>query len=190
METAIEKRSFSQRFIVPVGIMLVTMILSLILFYNSYEIGGKALHPLLANLFGVVLFLSIGFGSLYVYPAMFFRGASGGERVLGSFITPLVWLLKELVRVSEFFTFGETLYYGLSSLFLLIFIGSLGLMSICELICRAIVKRRSGAPVKVVTPLPVLGIVFSLIAFYVTLIWGIGVHWFYIYQEGYKALFR
>jgi len=190
MEIPIEKRSFLQRFIVPSGIMLITMILSLVLYYNSYEIAGKALHPLIANVFGFILWLSIGFGSLYVYPVMFFRGASGGERVLGSLITPLAWLLKELIRVSEFFTFGETLYYGLSSLFLLIFIGSLGLMSICELICRAIVRRKSGAPVKVVTPLPVIGIVSALIALYVIFIWGVGVHWFYIYQEGYKALFR
>jgi hypothetical protein len=190
METLIEKRSFVQRFLIPVGIMLVTMILSLVLYYNSYAIGGKALHPLIANVFGVVLWISIGFGSLFVYPSMFFRGASGGERVLGSLITPIVWTLKELVRVSEFFTLGETLYYGLSSIFLLIFIGSLGLMGICELICRVIVKRKSAVPIKVVTPLPVLGIVFGLIAFYVIFIWGVGVHWFYIYQEGYKALFH
>jgi hypothetical protein len=190
MEMTIEKRSYKHRFIIPVGIMLVTMILSLVLYYNSYAIGGKVLHPVLANVFGFILWLSIGFGSLFVYPFMFFRGASGGERVLGSLITPIVWLLKELVRVSEFFTLGETFYYGLSSIFLLIFIGSLGLMGICELICRAIVKRKSGVPVKVVTPLPVFGIVFGLLALYIIFIWGVGVHWFYIYQEGYKALFH
>ena len=73
MEMPIEKRSFLERCIVPVGIMLVTMILSLVLYYNSYAIGGKALHPVLANVFGFILWLSIGFGSLFVYPFMFFR---------------------------------------------------------------------------------------------------------------------
>jgi len=33
-------------------------------------------------------------------------------------------------------------------------------------------------------------VVFALAALYVILIWGVGVHWFYIYQEGYKAIFH
>jgi hypothetical protein len=40
-----------------------------------------------------------------------------------------------------------------------------------------------------VTPAPVVGIVVALVALYALLIWGGGVHVFYLYMEGYRALF-
>jgi hypothetical protein len=187
---AIEKKSFVQRFIVPSGIVLLTMIISLFVYYNAWRIDNDSLHWIVAYIFGLLLFISIGFGSLLVYPLMFFRGASGGERVLGSLITPIIWSIKELVRVSEFFTLGESLYYGLSSIFLLIFLGNLGLMGIVELICRRRIQKRIDPATRVITPLPVIAILIGLLALYIIFIWGVGVHWFYIYQEGYKALFH
>ena len=189
-ETAIEKKSFVQRFIVPAGIVLIIMIVSLLAYFNAWRIDNDLLHRSIAFIFGLLLFISIGFGSLLVYPLMYFRGASGGERVLGSLITPIVWTIKELVRVSEYFTIGETLYYGLSSIFLLIFLGTLGLMGIVELLCRQRIKKRIDPTSRVITPLPVAAILIGLAALYIIFIWGVGVHWFYIYQEGYKALFH
>lgn len=189
-KTAIEKKSFVQRFIVPSGTVLLIMIVSLLAYLNAWRIDNDSLHWFVAYIFGLLLFVSIGFGSILVYPLMYFRGASGGERVLGSLITPIVWTIKELVRVSEYFTLGETLYYGLSSIFLLIFLGTFGLMGIVELICRQRIKKRIDPAMGVITPLPVVAILIGLAALYIIFVWGVGVHWFYIYQEGYKALFH
>jgi hypothetical protein len=189
-KTAIEKKSFVQRFIIPSGTVLLIMIVSLLAYFNAWRIDNDFLHWIVAYIFGLLLFISIGFGSLLVYPLMYFRGASGRERVLGSLIAPIVWMIKELVRVSEFFTPGETLYYGLSSIFLLIFLGNFGLMGIVELLCRRRIQKRIDPATRVITPLPVIAILIGLAALYIIFIWGVGVHWFYIYQEGYKALFH
>ncbi len=111
------------------------------------------------------------------------------ERIIACLITPLVWNLKEMVRVSEFFTLGETLYYGLNTVFLLAVFSALGQMGLCELICCWRLGKRSEEPVKVFSPAPVIAILVGLAALYVCLLWGLGVHFFYIYIEGYRAIF-
>jgi hypothetical protein len=104
------------------------------------------------------------------------------------FVTPVCWNLKEMVRVLDFFTPGEALWWGLNPAFLLAFAGAWGQMGLCELVHR--VRRRvAGTPVRVVTAAPVLGIVLALAALYALLVWGGGVHFFYLYMEGYRALF-
>ncbi|MEA3221934.1 MAG: hypothetical protein U9P49_02055 [Thermodesulfobacteriota bacterium] len=185
----LERPSFVQRVIVPAAIVLAIMIISLLVYWNSWRIDSVGAHRIVANIAAVVLFVSIGFGSLLVYPMAYFRGANAGERIFASLITPIIWLIKESIRVSVFYTFAETLYYGLNPLYLAVFIGPFGLMGICELVCRSIIKKRSDTSIRVITPLPVAAIFAALVALYVFLIWGGGVHWFYIYMEGYKALF-
>jgi len=184
------QKSFIKRFVEPVGIMLILALLSWLAYINSGRIENDTIHQIIARVSGVILFLTLGFGTFFVYSFMYFRGASATERILGSLVTYIAWTFKELARVSEYFTFGETLYYGLSSIFLLILFGTFGQMGVCELICRKMTKKRSPDPIKVVTPLPVVAIVAALFALYILLIWGVGVHWFYIYMEGYKALFH
>ena len=93
-----------------------------------------------------------------------------------------------MVRVLDFFTPGEALWWGLNPAFLLAFTGAWGQMGLCELVHR-VRRRAGGTPVRVVTPAPVLGIVLALVALYALLIWGGGVHFFYLYMEGYRALF-
>jgi hypothetical protein len=165
------------------------MMVSLLAYRFSGRIPHPSLHSAVAHVSAVLLFLSIGFGALLVYPLAYFRGATPGERILASLFTPLLWTLKEIIRVGEFFTFWESLYYGLNSLFLLTFFGTFGLMGLCELICRVRAKKKGIHPGPILTPLPVTAILLSLVALYVLLIWGTGVHWFYIYMEGYKYLF-
>ncbi len=152
---------------------------------------NPAVYRFLMNAVHVLLFSVIGFGgALIVYPMMYFRGAGLPERTIGAMVTPLAFIIKEVYRVCEFFTIGESLYYAFSSMILLLVFGQAGLLAVSEMICRYIDARKRGAHTPVVTPLPVAGIVFSLVWLYVLLIWGLGVHWFYIYQEGYKLLFR
>ena len=186
-----QKTSFLKRFVVPVAIVLVTMIVtSIIYFHLAWRMdSGNALRPAIAFISAALLFSSIGFGTFLIYPVAFFRGAGVGERIIACLITPLVWNAKELVRVSEFFTVGETLYYGLNTAFLLSVFGVLGQMGLCELICRWRLNKRSEEPVRVFSPAPVISIVVGLVALYLCLLWGLGVHFFYIYIEGYRALF-
>jgi hypothetical protein len=184
-----QKASFMKRFVVPVAIVLITMVASSLLYHNLWKIGDPILHRILAHLFAPLLFISIGFGAVLIYPMAYFRGASATERIIACLITPVVWNVSEMVRVSEFFTFGETLYYGFNTAFLLALFGTFGLMGLCELICRWRLNKEREEPVKVLSPAPVVSIVAALAALYLFLIWGLGVHFFYIYVEGYKAIF-
>ena len=186
-----QKTGFLKRFVIPVAIVLATMIAtSIIYFHLAWRMDtGNALRPFVTFMSAAVLFASIGFGTFVIYPTAFFRGANAGERIIACLVTPLVWNVKELVRVSEFFTVGETLYYGLNTAFLLSVFGALGQMGLCELICRWRLGKKGEEPVKVVSAAPVVAIAVGLVALYLCLIWGLGVHFFYIYIEGYRAIF-
>ena len=62
-------------------------------------------------------------------------------------------------------------------------------MGLAEMLCR-LSLRRKRAVVQIVTLLPLAAVLLCLAGVYVILIWGFGVHWFYVYQQGYKALFH
>lgn len=184
-----ERQSFVRRVVAPAATVLIVMAASAILYDRSWRIGNDTLHQLTAYIFGLVLFASIGFGPLYVYPKAFFRGASGLERILASLVTPMAWNAKEVVRVSEFFTWGESLYFGLNSVFLLCLCVGAIQMGLCEMACRGVRNRAISEPVPVITPVSLIAVLVGLVGAGVLFLWGMGVHWFYIYQEGYKALF-
>ncbi|RJP64813.1 MAG: hypothetical protein C4532_18615 [Candidatus Abyssobacteria bacterium SURF_17] len=185
-----QKATFLKRFVIPAGIPLLTMIVMSLIYHNSWRIRSDALQQIVAHISAVLLFVSIGFGMFVTYPMAFRRGASVGERIIACLVTPLVWNIKEVVRVSEFFTFGECLYYGLNQIFVLSVFGAFAEMGLCELICRWRKCMRAEEPIKIVTPLPLVAICSGIAAFYVILLWGLGVHFFYVYIEGYKALFH
>jgi hypothetical protein len=184
------KQSFWRRSLQPVGtVLLVWAATSVVYLECAWRLEPGALRSFIAFSSAVLLLLSLGFGALYIYPTAFFRGASTGERLAACLVTPLVWNLKELVRVSEFFSFGETLYYGLNTAFLLTVFGALGQAGLCELVCRWRLGRRSERPIKILSPAPLVLVGVGLAAVYLLLIWGLGVHFFYIYIQGYKAIF-
>jgi hypothetical protein len=183
-----ERTPFVERAVKPVAVVFLTTAVSMALYTLSPQITDSWLRSVVVHVSGPLVFAGIGFGALLVYPLAYFRGAGVLERVAASLFTPGVWVAKEIGRVSEFFTLQESLYYGLSSGVLLAMIGACGLMGFSELLCRG-VRRRRGETIKIVTPLPFAAFLFSLGALYVILIWGLGVHWFYIYMEGYSILF-
>jgi hypothetical protein len=180
-----------KRTILPVAVVFATMVVtSIVYFHLAWRISpGNPIRPVITTLSSWVLFISIGFGALYIYPKGFFGGACIVERTAACLFTPVVWNLKEMVRVSEFFTFGEVLYYGLNTAFLLALFGTFGLMGLSELLCRRKLNKRSEEKVKVLTPAPIAAIFVGLAALYICLLWGLGVHFFYIYVNGYRALF-
>ncbi|HPW70040.1 MAG: hypothetical protein GXY28_05445 [Bacteriovoracaceae bacterium] len=184
------RQGLARRMFIPAFVLLVTAAVSLALYKNFWQFNlPYVLQKAAAFIFGPAAFLAIGCGAIVVYPVCRSRGASVAEAFAASMITPLAWILKEVVRVSEFFSWGESLYYGLSSSLLLAIAANIGFMGLGEMIHRSRLKKR-GMARAVVTPVPIAAVVFALAALYVILIWGVGVHWFYIYQEGYKAIFH
>jgi hypothetical protein len=163
------------------------MTAGLVVYQNLWKVADPAIHRPIAHLAGVVAFISIGFGALLIYPVGRTRGARLWLVMAACFVTPVVWNIKEMIRVLQFFTPAEALWWGLNPAFILAFVGTWGQMGLCELLLR-LRRRIGGMPVRVITLAPVLAVVLALVALYILLIWGGGVHTFYLYMEGYRAL--
>jgi hypothetical protein len=185
-----QQASFIKRFIIPTAVVLITMLASLAIYNASGRIGNDSVHQVVAYVSAVVHLLILWIGASIIYPWAFFRGADATERIIACLITPVVWTIMEMFRVSEFFTFGESLYYGLNSNSLFHFTLAILQMGFWELICRWWSNKRLTEKRKIISIAPVVSILVGLLGFYVILIWGLGVHWFYIYQQGYRALFH
>jgi hypothetical protein len=181
--------SILERSIRPTLTLLTVVVIGITAYNHFWRLEIPAIQPIAAHLCGFTVFFSVGAGSLYLYPTTFFRGAGKMERIIACLVTPVLYAASEAVRVREFFTWGESLYYALSPGFQLILLGNIGCMGLAEILCR-IRRRRNGETVRIGTPLPLAAFLLFFVGLWVILIWGLGVHWFYVYQEGYKALFH
>ena len=183
-----ERKSFTGRFIIPVGVVFVAMTVGFILYNTGGHIPNRFLRGLTVNIGAVSLGLSVAFGPFLVYPMSFFGGAGFRERVVAVFVNPVLWGAKEIVRVSETFSFAESLYYMFNPLMIsmvAVFIADIGLL---EMLCRRGLKKR-GEDVKVFST-PALAAIIGGYSFALfVLLWGLGVHSFYIFIEGYKSIF-
>jgi hypothetical protein len=186
---AIKRRSFSSRFMVPAGSMLLLLAALLLIYNNAWRIDSPGLKALLASASGVPLFWLLYFSAVVVYPLVYFQGGKTWERIAASFVPQAAWWLKEMYLAGAYFTFAETLYYGLSPVFLVAFAGNVAVMGAAELVCRILAGRR-GVRVRVLTPGPVAAIVIGLAGVFFMALYGGGEPSFYLYQEGYKALFH
>jgi hypothetical protein len=152
---------------------------------SGYRAAADVLYPLLG--------ITITGSSIFVYSVMYHRGASVKERVLWANIVPAAYVLKEIWRVTAFFSLGESFYYALAPLTLGVLLAPVGFLSLCEMFWRWRDKKR-GQATRIVTGGPIAGVVFWVITVFFMLLWGSandtpGSQWFYLYMEGYKALF-
>lgn len=182
-----EKKSFSKRFIIPVCSLLVVAIVSYIGYNYSYKIPNPGVYHLLASISGLLLILSIVFGPIRVYPATYRRGSGAIERVVACLIIPLIYMTKEVLVLTGIYTPGEALYFYINPVHIAIFAFVFLQIGILEMTGRRRLKKL-GEKIRVFNIPAVISIVVSVgvIAF---LLRGIGVYAFYLFQEGYKALF-
>ena len=176
------------RVVLPAAVMALVMAGSKYLYNLSWMIPDLSLHRAAAFVLGLTLNLSITFGASWVYPVAYFRGARLVERVAACLVTPLLWNLWEILRVTEFFSPAESLYYGLNSLFLGTLAFTVFQMGLWEIICRYWSDRLKARSVW--SGGPVLAMILGAAAVFVFNIWGLGAHWFYLYGNLYKALFH
>jgi len=188
-----ERETFSRRVLRPavaaLGVwVLLNIITSHLEWFGSghiYRIAAAILYPL----FGI----TIVFSSLFLYSIMHARGASVRERILWASIVPFFYTLKEIWRVSAFFSLGESFYYALAPTTLGILVFQIGCLCLCEMFWRWRGKKRGGS-IRIFTTGPAVGLIIWVILTYLMFFWGSvgdtpGTKWFYLYMEGYKALF-
>jgi hypothetical protein len=178
----------------PAGIALLAWLLfdTTTSHLNWFESGS--LYRMAANILYPLLGVTIVFSGPAVYIVLFAQGVSNIARIFLSLIVPFAWVIKEVLRVTSFFSLGESLYYALSPLALGLLVNQAGILSLCEILLR-MHKRKKGTPLRIVTIGPVLGLLLMVVMSYFMFFWGSssdtpGSKWFYLYMEGYKALFE
>ncbi len=180
------------RFVTPVLVAVIVWLTADIFLFAlmGSSFASSSLYKPLLNLLSAVRFLLLLVGSLVLYPILYFRGATWSERVWGCLTLPLVYLFTAIFRATAYFPFGEAVYYGFNPLTFGSASIQVGLMGLMEIICRAIARRRTQLETPIVQLHLIASIVIGSAALYITLLWDGGVHWFYVYQQGYRLLFQ
>ncbi len=182
------KERFFTRLVSPVLLVFIFTAVSWSIYMLSPEIPNYSLYQIVAVVSGIVLFISLGFGALYVYYFAHVRGARPVERIIAALISPVIWMTKEVVVIATVYTIPEALYYYLNPVNLLLLAAVVAEMGMAELLARRALKKR-GAVKHVFTFAAVSAVVLGIGWVVSMFAWGLGVHHFYIFQEGFKALF-
>lgn len=186
----IEKASFLKRFM-PAGAALLGWLVLHLISENLGWIENRGTYKLAMNTVHVVLFFYLAFNGFFVYRAMLMKGANLVERIAGSYMTPLAYAIKEIIRVSEYFTVGESFFYCLLTYPVLgLFVWQAGLLAASEMLCRKYYKKRNRYEGNTVAAVPLAISIFSLIALYFLFLYDDGGTAFYIYMESYKMIFK
>lgn len=183
------RQSIWMRFVFPAGLMLLIWLIQRISYTYFWQLGFPALQEAVAWACALGERIFVVLAPLGAYPLAYFRGARSWERLAAGFVPFLAGWLLEIYRTSGVFSPGETAYYALGSPFLVFAFQVLAMSGVAEIICR-ILSRRRGSQIKVWTPLPLAAIFSGLVVLFLMMLWGGGVHWFYLYQSGYRALFH
>ncbi len=180
------RQSLNKRLIQPAGIILLGWLVLNFGYDQLIYIENINLYAFLADLTWVLLVLCVGFSTLLIYPIMYLRGASFGERLLGSYLTPLGWCFKEFLRVNVSFTFAEAAFFAIfTSVSLMLIFGQLGLIGLSELLCRWVGKRK-GSITKILTAGPTISVLVSLTVVYFIALYDGG----YVFHLAVKMIYR
>ena len=183
-----ERKGFLKRFLGPVFFVFIVVSLSWAAYMLSPRIPSFALFQTVAIASGIVLFIGLGLGALYVYYVSYVRGAGFLERVIAALLNPLIWMTKEVAVIGSVYTVPEALYYYLNPVHLLLLGAVVAEMGVAELLVRRRL-RAAGSVQRVITVPAVAAVVLGVFWVAFMFLWDLGVHHFYIFQEGFKALF-
>jgi hypothetical protein len=183
----VQRSNVARRFLIPLFLALVVMLLSRGVYTISCKIELQALYHAVAVLSGMVQFASIVLVAVVLYPATYFRGATVTERVMAGSTNLAVWVGIDAYHVSESFGRLESLYYGMN-IGSILFAWNFALMGVLELTCRSVVKRRGGGA-RVMTPGPLVPILLFVFVVCVLSREG-GAYYFNKLLDVYVALFK
>lgn len=192
--TGKERDSFGRRFLLPMGIVLglwlaADLLLAFII-RQPFPFANSGFYRPTMNLLARGRILSLLGGGLIIYPILFFRGATQRERVLGSLVLPLAYLITAIIRATAFFPLGEALYYGLNTITVGSIFLQIALIGFADVVCRWWKRRKDGRPRSIIGRPHIAAILLGALAGFLILVWNGGEAWFYLYQQGYRLLFQ
>ena len=182
-----DERPFASRVAFPVLIVAGIALASGLVYFASRGLERSMLHTAVASLSGLAYFLAVSFGPLYVFAATRLRGSSVCEGVLASWVTPFLWMTKEVLIRTESHPFIESLYWYLNPLNIGLAVLMVAEFGAAALIVRSRLKRRGAAAGSFMAPVAVIACSLTLVALMYA--WGKGENLFVIFLEGYRVLF-
>ncbi len=183
-----EKQSFTKRFLYPVLLVFTVMAVSWAGYFGSRTLDSDLLHQLLAKVFGTSYFLSVAFGTLYVYTVSYIRGAPIGERILASLVNPFIWMTKECIRLFASYNVLQCLYYYFNPLNFWLLCFMVFEMGLASMIARRILKSR-GDSASVITRGSLATVLVSISVVIAAYAWGKGENLYVIFLAGFRVFF-
>jgi hypothetical protein len=172
----------------PVLIVFAAMVISFSGYFGARQAASGGLHQVMALVFGTTYFLAVAFGPAYVFAVTTLRGVRLPVRVAAAYVNPLIWMTKEVWRLTEAHPLREALYWYCNPLNVWLISLAVLEMGLATLVARRILRRR-GANLKVVTPAPVIIALASLVFVISVYAWGKGENVYVLFLEGYRHLF-
>ena len=172
----------------PVLVVFVLMTVSFAGYFGSRQVTSEWIHAVMALVFGTTYFLAVAFGPAYVFGSTTLRGVSLPARILAAYVNPVIWMTKEVLRLTESHPFAEALYWYCNPLNVWLVSLSVLEMAVATLIARRMLRRR-GEDIRVVTPAPVIISMASLVFVISVYAWGKGENVYVLFLEGYRHLF-
>lgn len=188
LEDLMEKMSFYKRFIAPQLTVIIVMAVSFLVYHYSHMLKNYTLFQILSAVSGIFIMLALWFGTFYIYSVAYLRGASLFERIVACFIPAFLWATKETIVLAGVYSVPEALYFYLSVIDQWLVSVIIAEMGLSELLLRRAAKKRGITP-KRGPAVAILAIVLGIGNFLFILFWDVGVNHFYIFMDGYRALF-
>jgi hypothetical protein len=182
------EKSMVKRTIIPVFWVLLIALVSMTGYFASRAAGGGEWQSAFTMVLGISYFVSVAFGTLFVFSSATIGGAPMREKVLGSFVVPFAWATKEVLRLTESHPVSECLYWYVNPLNVWLVTLMTLEMGVATLIARWVLKRRGEAD-RVATPGPIAVIVGSLVFVIAAYAWGKGENIYVIFLSGYRLIF-
>ncbi len=154
--------------------------------------GSTTAYRVTLNLVAVGRFAAMFAGVLFVWGLLRGRRAPTWVLVLAVLSGPLAYAISWFFRSQAFFPADQAAYYAVNPLVVGAISAQVGAACVAELIWRAWWRRHGGVPEPsprlatwAVATLAVLG----YLGMFAILLWDGGIHYFYWYQQVYKAIF-
>lgn len=154
--------SLASRLLIPSGIGVAAFFALFLTYYASWYVENRILHFVLTDVVGAVYGVYLLFHAAVLYPILYARGAFLHERIIGTLLVTSCWLIKEVVRMTQFYSVSESVFYLLMPTQVSIVLFAVGLMAASEMICRKKAGNTGLLDIRAITPGPVFFILLAL----------------------------
>lgn len=183
-----QRKSFIQRFVLPLILVVGIRQVSSLVYNAASGFSPGIFRDLVIGAAGPLTFFSLWFFAFIGPPLAYFRGARFVERLIIAFANPLIWILMIDREIACQFSGIERIYFFFLPWTFGIMCVTCVEFSLAEIVCRAVHRYKTHAPVTVFQLMVLLMLAGGLVGMYFGLIKG--QEWVYMVVHHYAQHFR